>query len=347
MKDSPNLDLLRTIAVLLVVLSHASPFIGGQDLVDSFNFYTFGRVGVALFFVHTSLVLMMSIERHGAGALPFLVRRFFRIYPLSSFMVIVVALLHTRFDEPVDAATVISNVLLVQNFTGHISIPDQLWTLPFEMNMYLFLPALFLLVTRTRRPLLWVALLCACALSLGFVLFFTIWHARTDAVTPLHYIPCFLPGVLAYALRKRWHATWSPVVLFSFVAVAAVSVPMLVTYYGFPETPLFWVMCTVLGLLIPACRQITSRPLARASHVVATYSYGIYLTHVLALWLGFAGLMASQPGYAQWGMSLLMLAGLPFAVYRVVEEPGVRFGRKLADRIARVSARVPYRSGPA
>jgi len=329
MKDSPNLDLLRTVAVALVVGSHLSPSIEGGAALKSFNFYTFGRLGVALFFVHTTLVLMMSLERTGPGALAFFVRRFFRIYPLSVFMVLLMALLHLRYNEPVTGPQVLANLLLVQNFTGHGSMPDQLWTLPFEVQMYLLLPALFLVARRSVR---WVALICAGALALGLVLFFTVWGARTDVLTPFHYIPCFLPGVLAYVLRRP--GILSPVWLFAFIAAAAVGVPMLVSA-GLPETPLFWLVCFGLGLLIPACRELTIASLARAAHVVARYSYGIYLTHVLAFWLGFAGLMAAMPPVARWGMALLMLAGLPFVVYRVIEEPGIRLGKRLADRMGR------------
>ena len=80
---------------------------------------------------------------------------------------------------------------------------------------------------------------------------------------------------------------------------------MLVTE-GVPETLLFWLLCLLLGLLIPACREMAVGPIARGAHVVATYSYGIYLTHVFAFWLGFASL-AGQPVAVRWGMGLLML----------------------------------------
>ncbi|MGZ5181385.1 MAG: acyltransferase family protein [Ramlibacter sp.] len=341
--DSANLDLLRTIAVALVVVSHASPFIGGQGLVDAFNWYTFGRIGVALFFVHTTLVLMLSLERHGPAAAPFFVRRFFRIWPLAAFMVLVMVLLRLRFHEPVSAGAVVANLLLVQNLTGDVSMPDQLWTLPFEVQMYLALPALFLL-TRTRGAVLSVAALCAGALVLGLAAFFTVWRGRTDVVTPFHYIPCFLPGVLAYVLARRRRGTWSPLVLFAFVLAAAVVVPALVTA-GIPETPLFWVLCLGLGLLIPMCRELTIEPVARAAKVVATYSYGIYLTHVLAIGFGLTGLMAALPAPARWSMALLLLAGMPFAVYRLIERPGIELGRRLADRLQR--RRAFRASGPA
>jgi peptidoglycan/LPS O-acetylase OafA/YrhL len=216
----PNLDLLRSLAVGLVVLSHTAPLIGGKALMESFNFGTFGRMGVALFFVHTTLVLMMSLERHGPAALPFFVRRFFRIYPLAIAAVLVVLAGRLRTGAPVLFPEVAANMLLIQNFTGHVSMPDQLWTLPFEVQMYLFLPALYA-VTLGAHAVLRVALICGGSLAIGFALFYTVWKGGNHLLTPFHYIPCFLPGVLAFVLSKRHAGTWSPLLLVGFVAVAA------------------------------------------------------------------------------------------------------------------------------
>jgi peptidoglycan/LPS O-acetylase OafA/YrhL len=113
MKDSPNLDLLRTCAVSFVVLAHVQDFVPGWGW--GFNVHPLGRIGIALFFVHTTLVLMMSLERHGSAAGPFLVRQFFRIYPLSVFMVLLMALLAWLGSRPIDLAGMASNLLLVQN----------------------------------------------------------------------------------------------------------------------------------------------------------------------------------------------------------------------------------------
>src|SRR5690242_15749179 len=58
--DSPNLDLLRTLAVLYVVIFHLLLFFEKTNLG---LLWSIGHWGVLLFFVHTSLVLMFSLER--------------------------------------------------------------------------------------------------------------------------------------------------------------------------------------------------------------------------------------------------------------------------------------------
>ncbi|HSM87748.1 MAG TPA: acyltransferase, partial [Candidatus Limnocylindrales bacterium] len=156
--DSANLDYLRTNAVLLVMFFHLLIFFGVTQ-VGPLSIRPMGILGVFLFFVHTSLVLMLSLERQqqklGNRRLfsAFMVRRIFRVYPLSIVAVGVIFFLRLPLGhlEPgrlmwtsMGARGFFSNLLLVQNITDTGSVLGPLWSLPYEMQMYLFLPALFL-----------------------------------------------------------------------------------------------------------------------------------------------------------------------------------------------------------
>lgn len=327
MKDSPdskNLDVLRSVAVALVVVSHLQFFVKGWPATPAYSFHALGHVGVALFFTHTTLVLMGSLQRNGPAALPFLIRRFFRIYPLALYILVLMTVVQMFGSRPLTAAEFVSNLLLIQNITGHRSMPDPLWTLSYEVQMYLFLPALYA-VTLTRRPLLWV----------GVILVGSVAVALLTELTPLRFVPCFLPGVLAFVLARK-PGRHSPWLLAGVVALAALSIPLLVTY-GVPEVPLLWVLCLALGLTIPQCRELTSNPIARVSKAIATYSYGVYLTHVAALGLAFS--LVQGHWLLQWFVFLVMLSGLSYAAYRVIERPGIRFGARWADALQTKSMR--------
>src|SRR4030088_2844768 len=93
---SANLDFLRSGAVLMVLVNH---------LTRHYHFDRFddvGLFGVLLFFVHTSLVLMYSMQRSPmagfALVIAFYIRRFFRIYPLSILAVLTAVALHLHAD---------------------------------------------------------------------------------------------------------------------------------------------------------------------------------------------------------------------------------------------------------
>lgn len=327
MRDNPNLDLLRSLAVALVLLSHMPFFVpwassrGPHPMV-----LALGHVGVALFFVHTSLVLMLSLERHGAAAGPFLVRRVFRIYPLSIAVVLLVTLIQWLGHQPLDFGLVLSNLLLVQNVTGDKSVPPPLWSLPYELQMYLFLPALYALTRLTGRALRAGLLVAGSVISM-----LAVSLAAVDRLALLAYVPCFLPGVLAFVLGRHWHPRFGPVPMFILVVGAAVAVPALVGA-GVQETPLLWMMCTLLGIAIPLCGEIRNRPLVAAAKVVATYSYSIYLMHMICVGLAF-GVLAVLPVPLQWAAFFALLAGLSRIAYHAIEKPGIRLGVRLADAL--------------
>lgn len=325
MKESTNLDVLRSIAVSFVVLCHLRYFWGWES-EGIYSLATLGRLGVAIFFVHTTLVLMMSLERTGDTALPFMIRRVFRIYPLSCVMVTLSALPGLLQFVPLDVGQFASNLLLVQNLTGHESAPLPLWTLPYEVQMYLFLPALFAF-TQMRRPQLRIGLLCIGALTLALIA-----EAAGINFDLLRYVPCFLPGVLAFVLRRKTPRLGPPV-LFGVLGVAVVTIPLLVAA-GWPETPMFWALCLLLGLIIPNCREIQSRPVARVGKTIATYSYGVYITHTSAIVLAFAW---GGRGPLDWAICAVMLPAFAFVAYHGIEKHGIALGKKLANRVRPMS----------
>ena len=150
---------------MLVVFCH---FLANGLNLDAGGYmfpHNMGRLGVLMFFVHTSLVLMMSLERTTSGAVPstvilsFYIRRAFRIYPLSIVTVCSVALLRIpyerfqTFHKPT-ALELLSNLTLTQNLTHARSVIGPLWSLPWEVQMYLCPPLVFLIVRRRRFTLL-------------------------------------------------------------------------------------------------------------------------------------------------------------------------------------------------
>lgn len=330
--QSPNLDALRSVAVTFVVISHLlldHSFI----LIGSFHSQTLGTLGVLMFFVHTCLVLMQSLERHGRKyghqslTMSFLVRRAFRIYPMSMVVVVVLSSIDRIYTHTHPTwSTFLSNFFLVQNLTDSPLTTPVLWSLPFEFQMYLLLPSLYLLATyRAKSSWGWIITLWFSSIALVYVFWRLGWRADL-----IKFFPCFLPGVLAYCLRDKFERDWSPALLFAYVGAVALVYPTLVGL-GFSATFFSWFICLALGVIIPKCREMRSKWVGICAGNVARYSYGIYLLHYPLLYLSFHYL--NVPTFLRWTIFICAVPALSYLTYHLIERPGIEFGQALADRM--------------
>lgn len=314
---NPNLDLLRAVAVLLVLAAH----VAGYTIKTNSTTYAMGQLGVMLFFVHTSLVLMQSLERQqatGAALLrQFYVQRVFRIYPLCLVMLLAIYLL---FDREWSGFEIAANVLLVQNLVYARFMAEILWSLPLEVQMYGFLPLLFLYFR--RRPvqrLLWLWVL-----SVPIAMLQPLVTARLSV---FEFAPCFLAGVIAWRLsgRARWPGWLWPLALGLACLAFVVWAEPRANNYG------RWLVCLAVGLVLPLLREWRWPWLNRVSQVIARYSYGIYLFHPILLWLSFVVLEGTPP-WRQWALLAVLLVVVPWLAYHLIEQPMIRLGAALGQR---------------
>jgi peptidoglycan/LPS O-acetylase OafA/YrhL len=334
-RDNPNLDLIRSLAVLFVVAFHVLLLFHRTHL-GPFNLHSLGIWGVLLFFVHTSVVLMFSLERQGQRTKGtglfwvFYVRRCFRIYPLSILVVVVVALfrlpvwdLHGVFlAAQFSSREILSNILLIQNLTHAESIIAVLWSLPFEMQMYLVLPALFLIVRASR------GILPVLGIWVGAVIVVLAAIRLNHFAGLLIYLPCFVPGIIAYKLTKLRQGNLPFYLLPGFIAVVTVM------FLRNPVDWMGWICCLLTGVAIPEFREMTSARLKTVCHLIARYSYGIYLTHLICLWLAFDKL-SGLPIAGRWLVFLLSLGAIPVALYHTIEKPMIDLGSRWIEHFAR------------
>jgi peptidoglycan/LPS O-acetylase OafA/YrhL len=337
--ESPNLDFLRSAAVLFVVAFHVLLVFEQNHYLNKNSlggFHSIGSWGVLIFFVHTSLVLMFSLERRGnrttgeSSYWSFLTRRVFRIYPLSIFVVACVAACHFPVGDIVAGRFVpaglhwpgiLANLLLVQNLTRTPSAIVPLWSLPYEMQMYLFLPALYLFARRAR----------------GIGPIFVLWAVAAVAAIPAEHLdrlgfpnlvefaPFFLSGVVAYRLsgvRRLLLPAWMwPVTL------AAITV----FFLRHPSATRSWLCSLLLGVSIPQFQEISAPLVKSMARIIARYSYGIYLTHFACIWLAFQ-VCAHQPLWFRIVVFLVTSSSVSVVLYHALEEPMIRTGTRLAAR---------------
>lgn len=341
-KESPNLDLLRSIAVLAVLADHITATHG---LAQKYPFlFSLGLWGVLLFFVHTSFVLMMSLERLQLCGWKlhwtFYVRRIFRIYPLSVATVAAALILHIphrSWDssyEYLGRKAILTNILLCQNLTWSRYVIGPMWSLPLEIQMYAVLPVLFLVVRRSRSAK-WLAGLWLAAIAFGL---WQHWfgasglgmHLRIDRLSSAEYVPCFLAGVTAYYISLRSREFSLP---FWFWPSALAGITGLYCWWsGLASRSAYvnWVCCLLVGLSVVHCRESSLAWLNRLTHLIAKYSYGLYLGQIPVLWLAFVKLNY-LPHPVQWAVFLVLIVVVPVACYHLIEKPGIRLGTLLTS----------------
>jgi peptidoglycan/LPS O-acetylase OafA/YrhL len=337
-RASANLDFLRMTAVLLVLGQHLTRRIYADSTVPT-SFL--GLFGVLLFFVHTSLVLMYSMQRsglHGRALLKdFYIRRAFRIYPLSILAVSAALVLH--LDSNVNGIAglshgsfpgtkaVISQILLFQNLLHVKSIVNVLWSLPFELQMYVFLPFLFAWVQR-RNGCRWFVGLWAMSLLAAWA---QPHFGFLSRVSLLRFVPCFLPGVIAFALPRtaRLRAFAYPLFIIGLVGV----------FILIPKLEMGWFLCLVLGLGIPFFEEIENAWVRLVSHRIATYSYGIYISHQFCIWFA-VGVLANFATWFRISVLVGTLLLVPVLLYHCIEAPMIHLGTRLAGRAGKKPAEI-------
>jgi peptidoglycan/LPS O-acetylase OafA/YrhL len=344
-RDYANLDALRATAVILVLVSHIVMASGHLDdpLMEAWGIRDLAQMGVLMFFIHTSLVLMMSIERlkgQPHDVFRFYIRRVFRIYPLAVLTVLVALLFEIPphfepvFPKPTTAA-IWQNVFLVQNLFQSPDIMGPMWSLPLEVQMYALLPLLYVVANRVHSYFGAASLIIA-----GFALWYFDSHSsRLFGHQPLfHYAPWFFMGIAAFSLY-RFVAPRLSVFVYGLCLLLLVASPCVIHRVMGNDYRAGWISwITGIGFTfaLPHFVELRSLMVKRVIHTIATYSYGIYLCHVPILWLAFQQL-SEHSRFTQIVIFTVLVGSVPPAMFHFVEKPLIGLGARISDRLARPS----------
>ena len=312
-------------AVISVVVEHTLLSLGILK-VGPFPIPYLGIMGVMVFFVLTTLVLMWSLERK-PHTLDFYIRRVFRIYPLALAAIAAVVLFHApvagsaqeyfHYANPRLKDILVQMTLVPNLINGDKPLMGVLWSLPYELEMYILLPALFFYLRKNFA--VWPVL---------FIWTMTVLLTRH---VPANYhnfgmaIGYFLPGAMAYVGFGRWRPRLPAWLLAVFLGIL---------WAGFLLHANFrngWVACLLLGLGLPMFRQLRSEWVIVPSRIIAKYSYGVYLTHPFAIVIGIY-LLRGHSLWVQLLAEAIPLVLLPVVAYHLLERPMMSFGARIAKR---------------
>jgi peptidoglycan/LPS O-acetylase OafA/YrhL len=312
----PALDGLRALAILPVVFHHF--FVWPQG----------GALGVDLFFVLSGFLIttLLLEERAVTGSIGlrrFYTRRARRLLPALAALLLgypVLAALRGRH--------VLHEILLGGLYTGNISqaflVPnplassgiDHLWSLAMEEQFYFVWPCLLLLVTRSRRIVLWLSVLLVAMVAYRLGLVASGVRLKRIYMGPDTHCEGLAAGALLAAVRfyrpelrmPEWVAKTSlSVAVLAVIAVRGGGSPEWA--YGLPVFELAAVGMVAAAVTATALAEaLAARPLVW----LGTISYSIYLWHEAIRWT-FGG--AYPLGALPLSIAVAWLS------YRYVEQP--------------------------
>jgi peptidoglycan/LPS O-acetylase OafA/YrhL len=189
-----ELDALRGIAALMVVLFH-------------YSLLQIGTTGVDLFFVISGFVILMSVSKIKSSK-EFIINRVSRLYPTYWFCVTFTFVCKLCYYGLVDKNAIdnkllvqyIANMSMFQMYFDIRNLDGPYWTMIIEMLFYVLILVLF------RFSLLKYLQAVGLVLSLLCVVFIrnfnsTFTEALYEWVPLLQFFPLFFAGILLYKIR--------------------------------------------------------------------------------------------------------------------------------------------------
>ena len=360
-----HLDSLRAIAALLVIWLHAAeiyhqvaPAIGNSWLHDVARHLDTGRIGVVLFFAISGFLIPTSLKDEPNAVRRFVVRRFFRLYPVFWLSIPLGYLtVWWPFGRRPDALDALLNFTMMPEWLGAVPAIGLYWTLQVELLFYVFCLGLFSVGLIHRA----IAFAFGTGLAIAMFVLLQIlerllgdWRPAGDAsFLALNLSAMFLGGLW----RKRidgnpldWFSRW---VLRGTLAFYLGAMPLLAAYavlWRCITEPFFAISYSIAALLFVLGTGVWTyapRPLV-ATGVV---SYSLYLIHPPVIYLFAYALVHNSSGWIP-DMTLMLLVtfaasiALSAVCYRFVEKPGIALGRKLT-RGGHTDAQIPISRDPA
>jgi len=339
-----TLDYLRGLAALGIMIYHYSSWTLGHFNSESI-LGKIGIYGVSLFYVLSGLTLYHvyynKIESGIRSTASFLVKRFFRIFPLLWVATTVAILLSQNFPSWQKIILNYTGLFGLVNWNSYISAGA--WSIGNELVFYLFFPLFVLFAKRGA-----VAVIIISALVLFSTVFFSFivltpskslslqWR---DYVNPLNQLVLFFGGFLIgyFFSAKKVNLILLRVTLLASL-IAFVLFPVegdrihLVT--GFNRL-FFCAICFLICFCVYKDDYTLPQIIRKPFSLLGEASYSIYLLHPIMFSL--TTTFVNEGAFQLRVIYVLLISStttllISYVVYSNVEKPMMDLGRRLAEK---------------
>lgn len=177
-----SIDIMRGLAILMVIFVHTAQHVDGDRIVGLIA--TYGQMGVQMFFVASAFTLCYSIESRGFGKgslKNFYIRRYFRIAPLYYLGIILyfvaTSLATDGWESDKHPINIIANILFLHGLypSANNTVVPGGWSIGTEMLFYLIFPFLYLFYKKLQSKykitfLVFPIIILILSLTIQFVL---------------------------------------------------------------------------------------------------------------------------------------------------------------------------------
>jgi exopolysaccharide production protein ExoZ len=319
-----GLQVARALAALAVTYFHSYMIFSGwpqATILPIPGLTEHGYLGVNFFFAISGYVISHVCDRSTFSVATFVIKRFFRLYPVYWCVVLAVIVLvpfGVTMPTNYQFAHILYSMTLLPTKEGLAPFLPVTWSLEYELVFYLLAAVLVPLFRIWGLAAVLFGLICWAYIAPPDT--FTFHFVRT-----VH--SDFLAGVLAYLLRKPVSFIPPTILigcgLLGYYAVAALGKPFTGSLGGF-------LLVSALANADWGWNKWPFRWLIK----IGDASYSLYLIHLPIVWIFAKGVkVAALPGWTAEGLRLIYLAvcvWLAVHSYRFIERPMIDLGNRIA-----------------
>ncbi|MGO9614404.1 MAG: acyltransferase family protein [Dissulfurispiraceae bacterium] len=345
---NPIIELFRAVGAWMVLNTHYARFLCQDRCILNF-FWT----GVYLFFVISGFVFAPTILSKDTNLTSFAVKRFFRIYPLYLFSLILYYFVVQH--DPRELLFFIKHLFFLQTTTSKteaLYFNAAYWSLPPEVEFYISIPLLGML--RKKYGVKSLLILLPVTLGLKFLLAL---GAKGSSSFNVYKIlgfhlpgtaPEFAVGIVLYSLYEYFSKKNIGLLATLVPLVAGVSLLTALGIFFVAHgdngienhlvlTAFFSTLCAIGFALVLFSLLVIfhEKKIAFSSLFIAvgSISYGVYLFHNFFL------LVFDKTGLALSGLSAYLILSISvgifsFISFMLIENPLRSFGKKLASHLS-------------